>query len=90
MAALDFFKMMHQYKLCSRLPAFLKNHECEYYSLEQRGVKEQPDIGMKTLRSQRLKKVAVALECQVADLLSGFSRIPIPAGANGITSQKVK
>ena len=79
MVALDFLKMMHQYKLCSRLPTFLKNHECEYYNqwqrLEQKVFSEQPDIGIMTLHSPRLEEVAASLECQVADLFSGFSRI---------------
>ena len=79
MAALDFLKMMHQYKLCSHLPTFLKNHGCEYYHRQgqaQREFTEQPDIGLITLRSTRLEEIAAILECQVADLFRGFSRIP--------------
>ena len=79
MVALDFLKMMHQYKLCSRLPVFLKNQGCEYYNpqqgLAQRKNAELLDIEMIKLRSPRLEQIAVTLECQVADLFSGFSRI---------------
>ena len=79
MVALDFLKMMHQYKICSRLPTFLKNQECEYYQrqgLAQKEFTAQPGIGLMTLRSPRLEEIATTLECQVADLFSGFSRIP--------------
>jgi len=81
MGALDFLKMMHQYKICSHLPVFLKNPECAccnpQQELAQREFMEQPDIGMITLRSPRLEQIAVTLECQAADLFKGFSRIPL-------------
>jgi len=80
MAALDFYKMLHHYKLCSHLPTFLKNHGCDYYNkrqgLEKREFAERSDIGMKTFRCPRLEKIAETLGCQVSDLFSGFNRIP--------------
>ena len=79
MAALDFLKMLHQYKLCSCLPCFLKSPCCGYYNqhqgLAQNEFSEQPDMEMIIVRSPQLKQIAVTLECQVADLFSGSRRI---------------
>ena len=79
MAALDFLKMLHRYKLCSCLPYFLKSACCGCYDLRrepmQKEFSEQPNMEMILLRSPQLKQIAVTLECQVADLFSGFNRI---------------
>jgi len=79
MVALDFLKMMHQYELCSCLPTFLKNRGCGYHNpqhgLAREELSERLDMGVITLRSERLEQIAATLECQVDDLFSGFSRI---------------
>jgi hypothetical protein len=79
MAALDFLKILHQYKLCSCLPYFLKSPCCESYNQQQRlmqkELSEHTDIEMIILRYPQLKQISITLECQVSDLLSGFSRI---------------
>jgi hypothetical protein len=79
MAALDFLKMLHQYKLCSCLPCFLKSPCCGCYDLQhglmQKEFSGHLDMEMILFRSPQLKQIAVTLGCQVADLFSGSSKI---------------